>query len=152
MDFTPYTYPTPNVVSSILQTSSADFYNGKFVVAYQDSKANTGYDIYANVRAIENFDFGKEVYFPEETGDHLYNNFPNPFNAKTKIAYQLLTAGKVKLTVYDILGREVRVLVDATRQAGIYEVDFDSGSLPSGVYFYRLEAFSVSVKKMLIIK
>ncbi len=152
LDFTPYTYPTPNVVSSILQTSSADFYNGKFVVAYQDSKANTGYDIYANVRAIENFDFGKEVYFPEETGDHLYNNFPNPFNAKTKIAYQLLTAGKVKLTVYDILGREVRVLVDATRQAGIYEVDFDSGSLPSGVYFYRLEAFSVSVKKMLIIK
>lgn len=135
-------------------TNSLDLFNDRLLFTYFDSddRSFSGYDVYSNLRKVENFKFGSEIYYPIKNKDYLYNNFPNPFNAKTKIAYQLLTAGKVKLTVYDILGREVKVLVDATQQAGIYEVDFDSGSLPSGVYFYRLEAFSVSVKKMLIIK
>jgi hypothetical protein len=69
----------------------------------------------------------------------LFQNYPNPFNPSTKIIYTLKSSGKVRLSVYDLLGREVVVPVNNERKiAGKYEVSFDAANLPSGVYFYRL--------------
>ncbi|MGA9291033.1 MAG: T9SS type A sorting domain-containing protein, partial [Ignavibacteriaceae bacterium] len=70
----------------------------------------------------------------------------------TRITYTIAAYHKVKLTVYDILGREVRILVDKYQEKGNYEVDFDASGLASGVYFYRLEAFDTIVRKMILLK
>jgi hypothetical protein len=83
----------------------------------------------------------------------LSQNFPNPFNPSTLIGYQLPGAGPVRLTVYDILGREVATLVDAIQQPGPHEARFDGGGLSSGVYLYRLQtAGFVRQKKMILQK
>ena len=68
----------------------------------------------------------------------LEQNYPNPFNPTTRIKYQIPNSGRVLLRVFDLLGREVRTLVDETKSPGLYEVTFDAKGLASGVYFYRL--------------
>ncbi len=70
----------------------------------------------------------------------LEPNFPNPFNPSTRISYALPEAAHVVLTVNDLLGRTVAVVVDAHHPAGRYEVAFEAGGLPSGIYLYRLQA------------
>jgi len=83
----------------------------------------------------------------------LEQNYPNPFNPSTTIKFELPKASLVSLSVYDILGREVSVLVNERRDAGVYEVKFDGSALASGVYFYRLQAGDyVASRKMLIVK
>jgi hypothetical protein len=83
----------------------------------------------------------------------LSQNYPNPFNPSTKISWQLPVSSQATLKVYDILGREVATLVNEYRQAGKYETKFNAASLPSGVYFYRIQAGSfVETKKMILLK
>lgn len=83
----------------------------------------------------------------------LYQNFPNPFNPSTKIKYQILNSKYVTLKVYDVLGKEVSILVNEKQAAGIYETEFDGTHLPSGIYFYHLftEDFT-ETRKMILIK
>lgn len=86
-------------------------------------------------------------------GFNLSQNYPNPFNPKTNIEFQLPNSSAVKITVFDMLGREVAVLVDQNLGAGTYKTDFDGSRLASGVYFYRLETNDFAVtKKMILIK
>lgn len=68
----------------------------------------------------------------------LFQNYPNPFNPKTVIGYQLSVIGNVKITVYDILGKEVAVLVNEEKSAGEYKTEFNGSNLSSGVYYYKL--------------
>jgi hypothetical protein len=83
----------------------------------------------------------------------LHQNYPNPFNPSTVISYQLAVAGEVRLAVYDVLGREVAVLVDEPKAAGNYELTFEAGNLASGVYLYRLEAGgAVQTRRFTLIK
>lgn len=83
----------------------------------------------------------------------LGQNFPNPFNPTTVIKYQLPTASHVILKLYDILGREVSVLVDAMKDAGYYEVSFDASRLASGMYLYSLKAGDfTSVRKLVLLR
>ena len=83
----------------------------------------------------------------------LEQNYPNPFNPETNIQFDLPKEGLVTLKVYDILGREVKNLVNEFKQAGSYIVSFDGSELSSGIYFYRLEAGEfVQVKRMVLIK
>jgi fibronectin type 3 domain-containing protein len=103
----------------------------------------------------------------------LFQNYPNPFNPKTSISYQLpapsarqtasglgvggSAVSLVNLRVFDQLGREVATLVSAEQTAGFYQVNFNAGELPSGIYFYRLEARQASgvfvdTKKLVVIK
>jgi hypothetical protein len=70
----------------------------------------------------------------------LYQNYPNPFNPSTTIKFELPKASMVRLTVYDMLGREGVVIVNERRDAGVHEVKFDGAGLSSGVYLYRLQA------------
>ena len=74
------------------------------------------------------------------TAYRLGANYPNPFNPATTISYDLPERARVHLTVHDMLGREIRVLVDETQPAGTYATSFDANSLPSGLYLYRLRA------------
>jgi subtilisin family serine protease len=83
----------------------------------------------------------------------LAQNYPNPFNPNTIIKYSVPKAVNVKLTVYDILGKEVAVLVNETKQPGFYEAEFNASGLATGVYFYKIEAGEFnSVKKMMLVK
>ncbi len=88
---------------------------------------------------------------------YLSQNYPNPFNPSTVIEYSVPSVDKnnalVKLSVFDILGREVAVLVNEQKSAGNYKVVFDASKLGSGVYFYKLDMGSNSVvKKMILLK
>ncbi len=83
----------------------------------------------------------------------LTDNYPNPFNPSTIINYQLSGGSFVTLKIYDILGREIKILVSKHEDAGNYSVKFDAGDLPSGVYFCKLQADQFSeIKKMMLVK
>ncbi len=83
----------------------------------------------------------------------LYSNYPNPFNPVTKIKFDIAKQTNAKLSVYDMLGRIVKVLVNEDLSAGIYEINFEGSSLSSGVYFYKLETgYFADTKKMLMVK
>ncbi len=83
----------------------------------------------------------------------LEQNFPNPFNPATNIHYSIAEAGLVRLAVYDLLGQEVKILVNEFNEAGQHDLTFDASSLPSGTYFYKLETAKYSeTKKMLLMK
>jgi plastocyanin len=82
----------------------------------------------------------------------LHQNHPNPFNAQTKIGFDLPTTSNVKLVVSDILGREVAVLISNRLEAGRYEADWDASNVSTGIYFYTLTTgnFKKTLKLMLI--
>jgi hypothetical protein len=90
----------------------------------------------------------------------LYQNYPNPFNPKTKIRFDIPAGNpeysgrrSVQVVIYDILGREIKKLVNEELNPGTYEVEFDGTDLPSGIYFYRLSTDNfIDTKKMVLIK
>ncbi|MCL5030912.1 MAG: T9SS type A sorting domain-containing protein [Bacteroidetes bacterium] len=83
----------------------------------------------------------------------LSQNYPNPFNPGTIINYQLSASGNVTLKIYNVLGNEVKTLVDGFQPQGKYSVNFNASYLASGVYFYKIITGNfVSVKKMLLLK
>jgi hypothetical protein len=90
---------------------------------------------------------------PLPTATALYQNYPNPFNISTTISYSLTEPAAVKLVIYDILGREIRTLMDDYAEPGQHAVTFDATGLPSGFYFYRLQAGKFSdTKRMILLK
>ncbi len=90
----------------------------------------------------------KAVELPRESS--LGQNFPNPFNPRTAISYQLSAAGFVVLRVYDLLGREVATLASGVQPAGEHTVYWDASGLPSGVYAYKMEAGSFNATKQMV--
>ncbi len=83
----------------------------------------------------------------------LSQNFPNPFNPTTNIKFTMPKDGNVTLKVYDMIGSEVKTLVEGNHKAGIYNIYFDGSELSSGVYFYRLTAGNFTeTRKMILIK
>ncbi len=104
------------------------------------------------------------IYYPLNTtrvlvdeeqsfGYMLKQNYPNPFNPGTVISWQSPVGSLQSLKVYDVLGREVAALVNEFKEAGKHSVEFDAAGLPSGVYFYRLNAGSFSeTKKMILLQ
>ena len=95
---------------------------------------------------------------PEVVPLTLYPNYPNPFNPITQIAYELLEAGEVSLVVYNLLGQQVRVLVQGRQEAGYYRVTWDGRdgygrSVSSGIYLYRLASRGLAqTGRMLLLK
>ena len=93
----------------------------------------------------------RESIVPLKT--NLEQNYPNPFNPSTVISYRLSTAGHLTLKVFDVLGKEVAALVNETKNAGNYSVQFNAAKLSSGIYFYRLQSGNfVETKKMIFTK
>jgi hypothetical protein len=86
-------------------------------------------------------------------GFKLHSNFPNPFNPSTRIIYQIPEMSYVTLKVYDVLGNEIEILVNEEKATGSYELTWYAENLPSGVYFYQLQAGEfIQTKKMLLLK
>ena len=83
----------------------------------------------------------------------LSRNYPNPFNPSTTIKFSLPVTSNVKLSVFNILGEEVQIIVNETKEAGIYTINIDASQLNSGIYFYKLETRNfLRVKKMSLIR
>jgi len=86
-------------------------------------------------------------------GFHLYQNYPNPFNPSTTISWQSPISSRQVLKVFDVLGNQIITLVDEEKEAGTYEINFDSAGLPSGIYFYSLSAgYYQQTKKMILLR
>ncbi len=87
------------------------------------------------------------------SGFELQQNFPNPFNPTTKIGFVISESGVVTLKVYDMLGREVKNLLNKNMEPGDYEISFDGTNLTSGMYFYQIQVGKYSaIRKMILIK
>lgn len=83
----------------------------------------------------------------------LHQNYPNPFNPTTKIKFDIVKTGNVKISVFDLTGREIAILNNSSLSPGKYEVEFDASTLSSGMYFYRIETGEFTdLKKMLLLK
>lgn len=122
---------------------------------YKESKFESGIALVSEIVSKDNLnEFVKENKETKETDSYFEaKNYPNPFNPSTTISYTLKENASVRLTVYDRLGREVKVLVDENQGAGTHTVEFNASNLPSGIYFYRIKANDkTEVKKMIFAK
>ena len=125
--------------------------------SYSDKNLQSGKYQY-RLKMIDNdgtFEYSKiietEVAVPQNY--ELNQNFPNPFNPNTVISYSLPSASNVKLIVFNSLGQTVKVLENGFKNAGTYSVNFNAAELPSGTYFYKIEAGQFSqIKKMILLK
>ena len=83
----------------------------------------------------------------------LIQNYPNPFNPTTKISYEVPKRTFVRLQIFNILGQLIQTLVDEEKQPGTFNVSWNAGNVPNGVYFYRINAGNfVDTKKMVVIR
>jgi hypothetical protein len=128
--FVGYWYEAGNTTHIYNNVGPAVFYVAPVTFAFTDVKDPV---------SVYSFDLGQ--------------NYPNPFNPSTKITYSVAERGNVSLKVYDVLGNEVADLVNTTKDAGSYTVNFDASNLASGLYIYTLKAGNfTSSKKMMLLK
>ncbi len=138
------THPTVGLLSY------GSWYGAAFYTVWEDSSGDK-IQLFGRVHYIL---MGNVDYFNSQQKDfNLYQNYPNPFNPSTSIEYRVGSDEYVTLKVYDLLGREVAILVDEYAPAGRYEVDFDGSKFSSGVYFYRLQAGEFrETRKMVLLR
>ncbi len=145
------------VIGSAEITMATDVYVGLAVTSSSDGAFTTA--TFENVTLTSDGSIGKggpsidadAEAVPESFA--LMGNYPNPFNPQTRIQFATPEQTHVTLEVFDVLGRPVRMLLDRVQPAGTHEVYFDAGSLPSGVYIYRLSAGSFEqVGTMMLLK
>lgn len=128
----------------VLEDKSMGLHNPKFTIAMLNESFR---QVGGTPVAIEE----AENVVPKEFT--LYQNYPNPFNPSTNIKFNLPKESKVKLTIYDAIGKEIAVLVDSRMTAGAHIVQWNAANLASGVYFYRVEADNFKMtNKMLFMK
>lgn len=121
-------------------------------VGSKNMDINTSEEIWNFVKDFQLDLSGLDYEYDHVINDfYLFQNYPNPFNPSTTISWQSPVGGHQTLKIYDLLGREVAVLVDEYKPAGSYEVKFDASHLSSGTYFYRLQAGEFIKKKKLIL-
>lgn len=155
VDSSSSTFNTNLAIDSSENVIRAGQYIGTVDLKSEDNsvalKSVGGMDVYlakfsSSVTSIERKNFTK-------TGFQLDQNYPNPFNPVTNITYSIKNPAKTSLTVYNILGEEVKSLVNEYKNPGKYIVSFDASDLASGIYFYKLQSGSlVQSRKMIVIK
>jgi hypothetical protein len=83
----------------------------------------------------------------------LHQNYPNPFNPTTTIPFDLARETNLRVALFDVLGREIRVLFSGTRSAGRHSIQLDASDLPGGIYLYKLEASDFTqTRRMVLVK
>ncbi|MFA7361280.1 MAG: T9SS type A sorting domain-containing protein [Candidatus Kapaibacterium sp.] len=154
------------VRSQNLEFSKIGFINGHGTTntptnySFEDIKLNTGKYNYRLKQVDNNGNFAYhklnsevEVGIPKKY--NLSQNYPNPFNPVTKIDFDLPKDARVKITVFDILGREMKSIINEFRKAGYHTVTFNASGISSGTYFYRFETEggnNIITKKLLLVK
>ncbi|MFZ4621066.1 MAG: FG-GAP-like repeat-containing protein [Bacteroidota bacterium] len=127
------------------------FWSGKMTQTFTNVAVNKSYRLTEGNTLVTSVQGGEKQTLPLTCS--LEQNYPNPFNPTTSIKYQLSMSGNVVLKVYDIIGKEVLVLVNERKEAGAYSVVFNAATLTSGIYFYRLQTDGVTLsKKMVMLK
>jgi hypothetical protein len=158
-----FTMPIRIRINTSMGDTVVTLFNNQQVQAFQ-------FEIIGNPTSIT-FDYGNWImdivnsisYVNDNITPTKYNlkqNYPNPFNPDTKIKYSIPQSSNVAIKVFDILGSENETLVNEEKVAGNYEVEFDATGLPSGIYFYRLQAESsgrqakdyIETKKMVLLR
>ena len=130
--------------------------------SFDDNNVTAGKYSY-RLKQIDNdgqFEYSKtiEVDLGAPKKFELSQNYPNPFNPTTTIKFNLPEAGNVKLTLFNILGQEIKTLVNEFKESGVHTINFDASELNSGIYIYKLEAGSsqgqafTQTRKMNLIK
>jgi hypothetical protein len=127
----------------------------KFILAVEENNTTIDKEV-LSVKLIMSLKSVVEI--PKEYA--LYQNYPNPFNPTTKIKYDLPVASKITLKIYNILGQEVATLKDEIEEPGFKSVELNGTNMPSGVYFYKIDAVGIStqgnqlnqVKKLILMK
>ncbi|MFA6469189.1 MAG: alpha-amylase domain-containing protein [Bacteroidota bacterium] len=105
----------------------------------------------AKYGVLENERYGENLSMPMKT--ELYQNYPNPFNPSTAIRFTMAEEGNVSIKVYDMLGKEVSSVTEGYRPAGVYDVEWNAGTMASGIYFYMLRTGTHSeTKKLMLMK
>jgi len=124
---------------------------GKGIYVYRLKQTDTD----GKFRYIKTIEVNMEA--PQEY--ELLQNYPNPFNPTTTISYTLANESDVKITIYNTLGKEVAKVVNDRQNSGSYSLNFNAANLSSGIYFYRIEAYSIkggnpfiATQKMTIVK
>jgi photosystem II stability/assembly factor-like uncharacterized protein len=130
------TYDSGNTWTSIPVADSADLYSVDFTDSLHGWAVGDQGVILKYIPVSSGLG-SHNVTLPESAV--LEQNFPNPFNPLTRIKYQIKSNGRVNLKVYDISGKEIVSLIDQIQTAGSYDIIFDGGNLPSGIYYYTLE-------------
>jgi len=115
---------------------------------------NDNADIYVDnvsLKMVDDMHIKQKHHHPESF--ELYQNYPNPFNPSTFIRFRLIKNTQVKLTIYDIRGREIATLINRDMAAGFHQTRFDADPYAAGIYFYRLQTAEYeSTRKMVLIK
>ncbi|MCX8009742.1 MAG: T9SS type A sorting domain-containing protein, partial [Ignavibacteria bacterium] len=142
------------VDSNITDTSYVWTINEMYNTYYWRVKAYnlSGWGEYSDVWKFRiTFTSVDEMNYPDDYV--LEQNFPNPFNPSTTIKYFIPSRSKIKISIYDLLGKELLVLVDDEKDRGYHLITLSAKNLPSGTYYYQLEANNNRIiKKMLIVK
>ncbi len=137
-----------DAASAVLEISFAE---GGFRRILLSDSGSVVFDKADIIAATLRLTMGMSDEIPKEFA--LEQNFPNPFNPSTRLRYALPSDGLVQLRVFDVLGRQVALLVNDDKQAGIHAVQWDASIQASGIYFYKITAGSLSeTKKMLLIR
>lgn len=138
---------------------NGNVYIDSFQLSYAQGNTNTGFIIFDDLRVatiatpIANEPLDKTNLTDLPSIIELFQNYPNPFNPSTHLSFSLPESEAVRLVIYDLLGREIEVLVQEKLPAGHHQYTFDASSLASGVYLYRLESSKgIHTKKMTLIK
>lgn len=116
----------------------------------QDDTLHLGSSLVLDDLAFEGTATGVSDNQVKPTTFALEQNYPNPFNPETSIRYDLPEAATVRLLVYNALGQEIALLVDEQEPTGSYQVKLNAGSLPSGMYFYRMQATPLSGERSFV--
>jgi len=137
---------------SVFEQDSITINNNSYQIALEPGKFkvySTKY-IKIDLAKIVSNEFYQNI---KVTDFKLEQNYPNPFNPTTRISFSLPFSTNVKLTVYDVTGREIKTLLEGYKNSGTYTVDFDASDLTSGVYFYKLITPNYNAtKKMILVK
>ena len=151
-DFSELTLDTSNIADTALAVSGLQLnriYNWR--VRASSGLGTSPWSPAFRFRTVQTSDVAAEAELP--TTYMLSQNFPNPFNPTTQIRFAVPSAGRVVLTVFDVLGREETTLVDSDFPAGTYTVAWNASGTASGIYFYRMQSGSfVETKRMLLLR
>ena len=166
----PEKYHTPNGSSGMLYITTNGGLNWGYqlpdisiyryyLIDFESKKIGWAYSFFSGVHTVTGGDTTIYVGVNKKSneipsGYYLFQNYPNPFNQFTIINYKCSIAGEISLKVFDILGKEVRTLVNEKKQPGTYQLRFDAEGLPSGVYFYSLiiDGKNIDTKKLVLVK